>query len=151
MQNVELGTLLLMLVSAGAYVAATYFMKLFATHQVFWISALIALTLLIGVICELVVLRDEKMGHVYFVIVGLECVLVAAFAKLALNENYSVPEITGLVLIVAGVAVLQLPDNFLAKSNTARAQTVISAKNDLHTARQVPVRSGKSNKSSAAL
>jgi len=151
MQNVELGTLLLMLISASAYVAATYFMKLWGTHHVIWISALIAVTLLVGVICELIVLKDEKMGQVYFIIIGLECILVAAFAKLALNETYSVPEIAGLVLIVAGVAVLQLPADIMSGQATARADQTATAKSDLRTARQVPARRNKSSKLSAAL
>ncbi|MEM1198883.1 MAG: hypothetical protein AAGI06_06190, partial [Pseudomonadota bacterium] len=111
MQNIDLSALLLLLISAGAYVAATYFMKLWMnSHHTFLLSALIVLTLLIGVASEMFVLKTENMGQVYLIIIGLECVLVAAFAKLALNESYSSSELAGLVLIVAGVAILQLPD-----------------------------------------
>ncbi len=147
MQNIDLGTLFLMLISAGAYVAATYFMKLWVSHHALWISALIVAALLVGVVCELIVLKDEKMGQVYLVIIGLECVLVAAFAKLALNESYSGTELIGLFLIVAGVAVLQLPDTISAKQD----ETAARASSGSNTVLQAPQRSRKTNKLSAAL
>lgn len=151
MQNVDLGALSLMLISAGAYVAATYFMKLWANHHALWIAALIAITLLVGVISELIVLKDEKMGQVYFIIIGLECVLVAAFAKLALNESYSATELFGLLLIVAGVAVFQLPDLFTSQHpSTVRAAPAAQTITDA-TARQMPLRSTKTNKLSTPL
>ena len=147
MQNIDLSALLLLLISAGAYVAATYFMKLWvSSHHTFLLTALIALTLLAGVVSELAVLRSENMGQVYLIIVGFECVLVAAFAKLALNESYSTTELAGLCLIVAGVAILQLPDAPAKKHgetlNAASAPAGMIARN----APQVPFRKGKSDK-----
>ncbi len=152
MQNVDIGPLLLMLISASAYVAATYFMKLWVNHHTFWLAGLIALTLLVGVVSELIVLKDEKMGEVYFVIIGFECLLVAAFAKMALNESYSLTEVAGLLLIVAGVAVFQLPEILgHTQESPAHAATAADFKTQPVSARQVPQREGKSNRLSAAL
>ncbi len=151
MQNVDLGALSLMLISASAYVAATYFMKLWVNHHTLWIAALIAITLLLGVVCELVVLKDEKMGQVYFIIIGLECVLVAAFAKLALDETYSATELFGLLLIVAGVAVFQLPELFTSpQSSTVRAATT-GQTIETGARQQTPLRRTKANKLSTPL
>ncbi len=151
MQNVDFGALLLMLISAGAYVVSAYFMKLYATQHAMWLAGLITLTLLIGVICELIVLKNEKMGQVYFIIIGFECLLVAAFAKLALNESYSVTEIAGLLLIVAGVAVFQLPEMLSSEQpGVVRAATASKA-TKASISRQLPLRRTKANKLSTAL
>lgn len=152
MQNIDLSALLLLLISAGAYVAATYFMKLWvSSHHTLLLSALIVLTLLVGVVSEITVLRTENMGQVYLIVVGLECVLLAAFAKLALNESYSMTELAGLCLIVAGVAILQLPDAPAKKPgdtlNANSAPSGMIARN----APQVPFRKGKSDKLSVTL
>ncbi len=147
MQNIDLSALLLLLISAGAYVAATYFMKLWvSSHHTLLLSALIVLTLVIGVASEVFVLRTENMGQVYFIIIGLECVLVAAFAKLALNESYSTSELAGLFLIVSGVAILQLPD-----ANTSKQEDAVKAVSApkgmvARNAPQVPFRKGKADK-----
>ncbi len=152
MQNIDLSALLLLLISAGAYVAATYFMKLWvSSHHTLVLSALIVITLLIGVASEIFVLKTENMGQVYLIIIGLECVLVAAFAKLALNETYSTTELAGLFLIVSGVAVLQLPDvNTSKQEETVKA---VSAPEGMmaRNAPQVPLRKGKSDKLSITL
>ena len=151
MQNVDFGPLLLMLISASAYVAATYFMKLWVSHHTLWIAAAITVALLLGVICELIVLKDEKMGQVYFIIIGLECLLVAGFAKLALNESYSLTEVAGLLLIVAGVAVFQLPEMLAEKQAVGARAATATPTPASGVARQVPQRGRKSNKLSAAL
>lgn len=151
MQNVDIGTLLLMLISAGAYVAATYFMKLWVSNHTLGIAALITLTLFLAVVCELIVLKDEKMGQVYFVIIGLEVLLVAAFAKLALNESYSLTEIAGLLLIVTGVALFQLPEILGTKPDPTIHTTTATPEAEPVLTQQTPERKGKSNRLSVAL
>ncbi|MEM8688854.1 MAG: hypothetical protein AAGF81_16090 [Pseudomonadota bacterium] len=152
MQNIDLSALLLLLISAGAYVAATYFMKLWiSSHHTLLLSALIVITLLIGVASEIFVLKTENMGQVYLIIIGLECVLLAAFAKLALNESYSTTELAGLFLIVTGVAILQLPDaNTSTQGDTLKT---VSAPQGMiaRNAPQVPFRKGKSDKLAVTL
>ena len=151
MQNVDFGALLLMLISASAYVVSAYFMKLYATQHGMWLAGLITLTLLIGVVCELIVLKTEKMGQVYFIIIAFECLLVAAFAKLALNESYSVAEVVGLLLIVAGVAVFQLPEMFSSQQPGSVRAAATSQPIKASVSQQLPLRRTKANKLSTAL
>lgn len=127
MHESNLAAFILTLISASGYVAATYFMKLWDRLDAVPVIALITAALIVAVVSEMIVLKNAKMGQVYFIIIGLECLLVAVFAKLALKESYTFNELAGMAIIVCGVAVFQIPDWATGKAGTTETRDAETA------------------------
>ena len=123
-------------------------MKLWDRLDTIPVIALIVISLTVAVVCEIIVLKDERMGQVYLIIIGLECLILAAVAKLVLNESYSMPELAGLALIIVGIAVYQLPTG--QSQTVAEASIVKPASAGSHAAfgkrEQAPLRVNKEDK-----
>ena len=100
---------LLALGSAVFYVAATFVMKYWGSLGAASALLLIVITLGVAVLLEVIALREAKLGYLYVVILGIECVLAMAAACWILRESYSPQELMGVALIVVGLAVLHLP------------------------------------------
>ena len=97
--------LLLCATSAGFYVAATAVMKL--AGNVSFLLVLLPVYAALGLAAwfESTALTTSRFGLVGLLILASEVVLTAGVA-IALGERYSLREIAGLALIVAGVAVV---------------------------------------------
>ena len=124
MYESNITTILLTLVSACGYVAATYFMKLWDRLDAVPVIVLIAAALIVAVAAEIVVLKNSRFGQVYFIILAVECVLVAVFASFVLGERYSAHELFGLAIIVCGVAVFQMGDETPVSSTYAEVADI---------------------------
>ena len=124
MYESNITTIFLTLVSACGYVAATYFMKLWGRLDAVPVIALITAALIVAVAAEIIVLKSYRFGQVYFIILAVECVLVAVFASLVLGERYSVHELAGLAIIVCGVAVFQMGEDAPVSDSYAEAADV---------------------------
>ena len=112
---------LLALGSAVFYVAATFVMKYWGSLGAGSALLLIVITLGGAVLLEVIALREAKLGYLYVVILGIECVLAMVAACYILRESYSPQEFLGVALIVVGLAVLHLPQG--AGSEEQRAKT----------------------------
>ena len=94
--------------SAGLYVAAALAMKEWDTLGAPWAMLLIALTLSGAVWLEVEALRMDRLGYVFVLLIGLQCMLASLIAWLVLEESHSWQEIAGMGLIVAGVLLTRL-------------------------------------------
>ena len=153
MRGIDLSTLVLTTLSAFGYVIAGYFMTLWGRLHAVPVITLITVALIVAVVSEIIVLKNARMGQIYFIILGLECLLVAVFAKLFLSENYTVTELIGLAVIVFGIAIFQFPSE--APDQTAEPKTKGSVLNSgtasLPQATQQAMREGKTDRASPKL
>ena len=101
--------LLLCVTSAGCYVAAAAAMKLAASVPFLLLLLPVYVALGLAAWFESSALSGNRFGLVGLLILASEVVLTASVA-LALGERYSLPEVAGLALIVAGVAVVVATD-----------------------------------------
>jgi multidrug transporter EmrE-like cation transporter len=108
-------TLFLAFSSALFYIVATYVMKQWSSLGSLTAVTLIIVTLGAAAICEILALRQERLGHIYVLILGIECVLVMVCTWYLLRESYAAHELLGLILIVAGIALVQLPSGTRAE------------------------------------
>lgn len=105
---------------SGPVVSATLLWLLITASAAFYVGALLAMkhwgalpapmTLTI-VLCmvlaagfETLALRGERLGMVYAAILAVEVILLAAITTLVLGESFSIREVAGVGLIVAGTA-----------------------------------------------
>lgn len=153
MRGIDLSAFLLTLISATGYVVAGYVMTLWGRVHVVPVVLLITVALVVAVVCEIIVLKNARMGQIYFLILGLECLLVAVFARLVLSESYTITELVGLAVIVFGIAIFQYPGE--ASDRTAAPKTkgsmVGTGTASLSVGPQHVVREGKSNSASPDL
>ena len=99
------GIALLVLGSAALYAAGMVAMKLWGQFPPATMAAAIGVCIAGAVWLEVLALRETRMGVVYVAILAAEAIMVAAIAHLGFEEEYSVRELAGGALIVAGVAV----------------------------------------------
>ncbi|SMY05974.1 hypothetical protein [Flavimaricola marinus] len=67
-------------------------------------ALLILVPLIGGALLEVIALRQERLGMVYVGILGAEVIIIAAASLLLFNESFSLREVAGLVLVIAGTA-----------------------------------------------
>ncbi len=91
--------------SAVFYTGSMIAMKYWGQTSPMVLLAVIALLLGAGVWFEIGALQTERLGMVYVLILGVECVLIAIASALWFGESFSTREIFGGALIVAGTAV----------------------------------------------
>jgi small multidrug resistance pump len=95
---------LIALLSAVFYSGAMVAMKVWSQGGNAWLALLIAGTLLAAVVFEIAALRTERLGVVYVVILGMEVVIIGAASYFVFGESFSIRELSGIGLVVAGTA-----------------------------------------------
>lgn len=91
--------------SAVFYAGSMIAMKYWGQTSPMLLLAVIALLVGAGVWMEIGALQTERLGMVYVLILGVECILIAIASALWFGESFSVREILGGALIVAGTAI----------------------------------------------
>jgi drug/metabolite transporter (DMT)-like permease len=118
--------LLLCATSAGFYVAATAVMKLAGNVPFLLVLLPVYAALGLAAWFESTALTTNRFGLVGLLILASEVVLTAGVA-IALGERYSLREVAGLALIVAGVAVVFAADGAEPAPRSAATPPVAAA------------------------
>ena len=106
-----LTTLGLAFAIAVLYVVTTYMMKVSTELPVWVFAPVLAATLIAAIVLEIHVLKTQRMGSIFVLILSLEVILTMVCAYWVLGENYSLREMAGLAIIVAGIAVAWWPED----------------------------------------
>jgi multidrug transporter EmrE-like cation transporter len=96
------------LASAACYVGATVVMKYYDKFGLVKAGPSIAVFLVGAVFFETVALKTERLGMILLMILGFESALGLLMSWLWFQESYTVKEVLGLALIVAGVGLTKL-------------------------------------------
>lgn len=104
-----LTTIVLAFATSFFYVLASYFMKLTSTTAMWALMPMGFAALFIGGLFEVEAMKTSRMGAVFIFILCFEAILIAMCAVLVLGESYTLREIAGLAVIVAGIALLSWP------------------------------------------
>jgi multidrug transporter EmrE-like cation transporter len=99
--------LLLAIAAALCFTIGGIFMKLSAGLTVLVPTLMVYLCFGIGASLQTLVLARSELGVTYTLILGIESVFAVAFGWLFFKENYSLPALIGMALVVAGVAILR--------------------------------------------
>lgn len=91
--------------SAVFYAGSMIAMKYWGQTSPLLLLAVIAVLVGAGVWLEIGALQAERLGMVYVLILGVECVLIAIASALWFGESFTFREILGGALIVAGTAI----------------------------------------------
>lgn len=95
----------LIIASASAYAIAMIAMKFWAGNGFsIAIVAVVVAAVVIGVVAEYGALREERMGVIYVMILGAECLLIGLASIWLFGESFTIREVIGAALIVAGTA-----------------------------------------------
>jgi multidrug transporter EmrE-like cation transporter len=134
--------------SAACYVLATLVMKRWDAIGGVPAALLVAAVLSGAVLLETEALRQARLGFVLIVILGFEASLALLCGWLLLRESYSLLGILGLLLIIAGVAIIHLAP---AAADEATRQPPGAAPGEWATAsdgsgRRAPAGPGRSSK-----
>ena len=92
--------------SAAAYAIAMILMKFWHVGGVsrLALGVLIAVAMLYAVYLEFEALRGERLAVIYVAILGIECVLITVASVYWFGEQFSIKEVAGMTLVVAGTA-----------------------------------------------
>ena len=93
--------------SALLYVASTYAMKEWGSLGPFLGAAMLAACFVGAAWLEIEALQRDRLGYVFILIIGFECLLALIVAWLFLRESHSWAELAGMALIVLGVILTQ--------------------------------------------
>ena len=93
--------------SALLYVASTYAMKEWGSLGPFLGAAMLAACFVGAAWLEIEALQRDRLGYVFILIIGFECLLALLFACLFLRETHNWAELAGMALIVLGVMLTQ--------------------------------------------
>ena len=91
--------------SAVFYTGSMIAMKYWGQTSPLLLLAVIGIFVSGGIWFEIGALQTERLGMVYVLILGVECVLIAIASALWFGESFSMKEIIGGALIVAGTAI----------------------------------------------
>ena len=91
--------------SAVLYAGAMIAMKFWGQFSPALLLAVIGALVAGGVWLEIGALQTERLAMVYVLILGAECILIALASALWFGETFSMKEIIGGGLIVAGTAI----------------------------------------------
>ena len=96
----------LVLASATAYAVAMVGMKLWVGNGIsVTIVAVVVAAISIGAIAELGALKEERLGIIYVLILGAECLLIGLASVWLFDESFTARELAGAALIVLGTAI----------------------------------------------
>lgn len=90
--------------SALLYAGAMIAMKFWGQASPALLIGVIALLMAGGVWFEIGALQTERLAMIYVLILGIECVLIALVSTLWFGETFTVRELAGGALIIAGTA-----------------------------------------------
>lgn len=99
------GTLLLVVVAALGYAIATIGMKLGSVTLSAMAIGIVMLGFLMAAWAEIIILRKADLGLVYITIIGVETLVVLAYASW-IGEGLSLRQIGGAGMVLAGLAVV---------------------------------------------
>ena len=91
--------------SAVLYAGSMIAMKSWGQVSPFLLLVIIVAMVGGGIWMEIGALQVERLAMVYLLILGVECLLIALASALWFGESFSIKEIFGGLLIVAGTAV----------------------------------------------
>ena len=95
----------LIVASASAYAVAMIAMKIWAGNGFsIAIVAVVIAAVVIGVVAEYGALREERLVAIYVMILGAECLLIGLASVWLFGESFTIREVAGAGLIVAGTA-----------------------------------------------
>jgi small multidrug resistance pump len=97
--------LLLVVVSALGYAIATIGMKLASTSITVVALAVIVAGFVAAALAEIALLRKADLGVIYITIIGVETLMVLAFAAL-IGEGPDLRTLGGAGLVLAGIALI---------------------------------------------
>jgi multidrug transporter EmrE-like cation transporter len=92
--------------AALAYTIGGIFMKLSAGLTILVPSLLVYLCFGIGASLQAMLTAKSQLGVSYVLVLGLETILAVGFGTMFFKESYSWLGLCGVVLVVAGVAIL---------------------------------------------
>lgn len=99
--------LFLIVLSAVGYAVATIGMKLASTTVTAGALAIILAGFVAASLAEVALLRKAELGVIYITIVGVETLLVLAFAAM-IGEGPNLRTLAGAGLVLAGIALVSL-------------------------------------------
>lgn len=103
--SIPLSMPLLVAASAAAYSVAMIAMKVWGGDGASVpVVAVVVAAFAIGGVAEFAALRHERLGMIYVLILGAECMIIAAASVWFFNETFTAREAAGVALIVAGTA-----------------------------------------------
>lgn len=103
--------LLTILFASGAaffYMAASWIMKAWGASPYLVLAPIVLITLAAGAWFETEVLRGSRLGHIIVLVLAIEYLMTFFVAVTFLGEGYSLREVTGAVVVFAGIALLSL-------------------------------------------
>lgn len=101
------GAVLLMILVVGsalAYTGSMAAMKAWAVEPGLRAGLFILICLAVAIPLEILLLRTQRLGMIYVSILAVEVVLIALVSVLIFREGYSVREVCGCGLVIAGTA-----------------------------------------------
>jgi small multidrug resistance pump/quaternary ammonium compound-resistance protein SugE len=98
---------LLVVSAALLYSVGGYFMKLSRGLTDALPTTLVFVCFGAGAALQTLSMRNESMTVTYVIVLGLEAVIAYLLGTLALQEPTGLSKVTGIVLIVAGIALLK--------------------------------------------
>lgn len=101
---------LLLLAAAATYTVAGIYMKLSVGLTRPLPSLLLFVAVIPGVALQAVAMRHLQLSVAVLLVLGLEAILAVVFGALLFHERAGWPKVLGVVLVVAGVAVLHTTD-----------------------------------------
>ncbi len=91
--------------SAVLYAGAMIAMKFWGQFSPILMLAIIGALVAGGVWLEIGALQTERLAMVYVLILGAECILIALASTLWFGETFTIKELAGGAMIVAGTAI----------------------------------------------
>lgn len=96
---------LLIAASAAAYSVAMIAMKIWGgTGASVLVVSVVVAAIAVGAVAEFAALRHARLGMIYVLILGAECMIIAGASVWFFNETFTAREVAGVILIVAGTA-----------------------------------------------
>jgi multidrug transporter EmrE-like cation transporter len=101
-------TLVIAIAAALAYTIGGVFMKLSRGFSILIPTLLVYYCFAVGVSIQTHLTTMSKLGLSYVLVLGLESILAMVFGAVIFKESYSWPALFGVVLIISGVAIVQI-------------------------------------------
>jgi|APDOM4702015248_1054824.scaffolds.fasta_scaffold636609_1 small multidrug resistance pump/quaternary ammonium compound-resistance protein SugE len=100
-------SLLMATLAAFAYAIGGIFMKLSHGLSVPIPTLMVYGCFLTGATLQIFLMKGADLGISYIFVLGLEAILAALFGIFIFQEKLSIPHLTGIFLVVVGVALLR--------------------------------------------
>lgn len=91
--------------AAALYTIAMVLMKMWSAEAALVVAPLIAVAMVLGCWFEIEALREGRLGLVYVMILGAECVMVLAASHVIFGERFTMRETAGAAMIALGAAI----------------------------------------------